>query len=129
MFHEQFYRELGKYLYVIASVDGSIQEKEFKMLNRVVSAELEWITDTGADFKYREITLAKLSFYNCIRDRAGQAKLKKSFLDFLRKHASKIDMHQKKVALQLIRQMAEAHKGTNAMEAVLETDVERYLKC
>jgi hypothetical protein len=89
---------------------------------------LERIKAMHADYKYQDITLAKLSFYNCIQGQADLTVSKRSFLDFIRKHATKLDRHQKEAAMRIIRQVAEAYKGRNAKEAELEADVEKYLK-
>lgn len=127
MIHEQFYRELGKYLYAMARADGSIQDKERKMLEKTVSEELDLVSHTDKEFQYKEVTLSKLSFYNCIRENTDVSEARNSFLDFIREHSGRIDAHERRIAIRLIRRIGEAYKGTSSAEGTLETDAEKYL--
>ncbi len=79
------------------------------------------------DFSYKEVILAKLSFYTCIREHADTREARNSFLDFIRKHVNSIDILQRRIAARLIRRMAEAYKGKSKEEGELESEAEKYL--
>jgi hypothetical protein len=128
MIHEQFYSELGKYLYAIAMADGGIQEQELKKLERAVSHELKLMKSKEENIKYKEVILAKLNFYNSIREHTNMNDARNSFISFIKKNSGKLDFHEKQVGLKLIRIIAEAWKGKDKTEDILVTEAEKYLK-
>lgn len=126
MIQEQFYSELGKYLYAIAMADGIIQDNEIRKVERIVSHELQ-LMKSEKNIRYKEVILTKLNFYNCLRDRADINNAKNSFLNFIKKNEGKIDAHEQEVAGKLIRKVATAWKGKNKTEEILVRKAEKYL--
>jgi hypothetical protein len=127
MTEEHFYRELGKYLYAVAMVDGEIQDSEKHMLDKIIDDELTLLAHDDEAFKYREVTLAKLSFYTCVREQIGIQDAKNSFLNYVSENQHRLDQHVRKIAMRLIRRMAEAWKGINKSESEILLEAQKVL--
>jgi uncharacterized tellurite resistance protein B-like protein len=126
MIDEQFYRELGKFLYAIAMSDGRIQEAEVKKLEKIVRDELKTIKSGQLPPEDDEVLLTKLSFYTCIREHASTRKEAHSFLEFLEKNRHLVTNRQRLMAAKLIHAISSAG-GLKPMESELIASAKNYL--
>jgi hypothetical protein len=116
MIHSQFYTELGKVLYAIAFVDGSIQEAEVQELERYIKRILKSLPPDGNED--RIVMISKLRFYNCIKEHLKPKIAFHSFYNFMDKYGDKISAHDKDLAHQLITAIADAYKGLQQTELI-----------
>ena len=125
MMHEQFYRELGRYLYALALSDGFIQKRERRKLDKAVTHALKGLC--GKYSQQGELVLSKLSFHNCEKQGMTARDAEKSFLDFISEHADKIEEDDKQMAYTLIHKLANAWGGVRRKESVMEKAVHDIL--
>jgi hypothetical protein len=128
MIHEQFYLELGKFLYAIALSDGSIQPDEIKKLEKIISDQLDAIRQDHEHVEENEIILSKLSFYNCLREHATVKVGKRSFINFLEKYGDQLHDHERHLAVKLISAVSSASYGISPQELLLIKAAENYFK-
>lgn len=120
MHYKRFYSELGKLLYAVAEIDGTISQKEKKSLQDIIKKELvpsETHTDEfGTDVAY----YAEIEF-----DFLADKKIHDtewafdSFIDYVDEHRTAFDEKMKKVSLKLVKKLAAAYQGTNNKEKAL----------
>ena len=119
MLHKQFYSELGKLLYSIADVDGTISKPEREALRELVRKELapaEKNTDefgTDAAF-YTEIEFDILEDTNSEPDVAFE-----SFISYIENHKTAIDKRMLLTTRNIATRLADAFHHTNIKEQEL----------
>lgn len=119
MTYKDFYSELGKLLYAISDIDGTISKEEKKKLQEIIKNELvaeESHTDafgTNAAF-YSEIEFEFLD-----ENIADAAAAFESFIDFVEYHHTAFDERMKKTSLHVMKELANVYYGTNKKEKQL----------
>ncbi|HLG35429.1 MAG TPA: hypothetical protein VI757_11160 [Bacteroidia bacterium] len=119
MLYTEFYSALGKLLYAVADVDGTITQKEKKALREIVRNELapaEKHTDFfGTDAAY----YAETEFDFLEEGQADSETAFNSFIDFVEEHHTAFDERMKKVCLHVANELATAYKKKNKKEDIL----------
>jgi len=115
MISKEFYIELGKLLYAIATVDGSISEKETKVLDQFIHQDLNHKKYNALAGK-EEILLTKASFYNCHKENATVNDLLQSYKTFLQKYGTRLETNLKMLGATLLQKIASTHKGMSLRE-------------
>lgn len=128
MKYREFYSELGKLLYAVADVDGTISKKEKQALLHLVQQELvpqeqhtdavgtdaAWYTEIGFEIQEENITDAETAF--------------QSFIDYVEDHHTAFDKNMVKVCLRVASELASVYHGTNRKEKALLQQLEQRLK-
>ena len=132
MVYKRFYAEVGKLLYAIASADGRVDEKEYRLLRDLVRQKLvpmENNTDVfGTDAAY----YAEMEF-DVLYDQIADAEPAfNSFIDYVEDHHLSFDNHLKDVCRQLAREVGHAYYGINKKEssmlARLKKEMDKIMK-
>jgi uncharacterized tellurite resistance protein B-like protein len=119
MLYKEFYSELGKLLYAVSDIDGTVSAVEKKKLQKIVKEELvpaeSHVDDFGTnvgfysemefDFQDEEISDAETAF--------------ESFISFVEDHHTAFDERMKKVSLHIMKELADVYYGTNKKEKEL----------
>jgi hypothetical protein len=122
MFYRQFYSELGKLLYALASVDGVISDKEKAALKDFVRKDLvpnEKHTDKfGTDAAY----YIEIEF-DILEDAMPDTEATfDSFLEFIERHYTAIDKRMRDDSIRIAVKVANAfHKTSKKEKALIET--------
>jgi uncharacterized tellurite resistance protein B-like protein len=121
MFYRQFYSELGKLLYAIASTDGVVSEKEKQALKELVRKELvpaEKHTDThGTDAAY----YLEIEFDILDDTMSDPEEAYGSFINFIEKHYSAIDGQMRDSTLKVAKKLAEVYKVSKKEKELIRT--------
>lgn len=128
MIHQQFYEELGTFLYALAKVDGTVQQKEIAEVEKSILHLLRKHKHFKDHPEYKELILSKLSFDNCLRKNLSLHEAQFSFTDFLKKQHKQIDGYMKQLAMSLINHTAHAYHGINKAEEKLIREVIELLE-
>ncbi len=116
MFYRQFYSELGKLLFGLANVDGSISNKEREALKQLVKTELapsEKHTDKfGTDAAY----YTEMEFDILEDTMMDPEQAFDSFLFFIENHHSAIDDRMRQVTLKVAKKLADKYHRTSKKE-------------
>ena len=119
MIYKQLYSELGKLLYAVADVDGTISQKEKQTLQELVKKELvpaeqhtdefgtdvAYYTEFQFDFSDESITDTQSAF--------------ESFIDFIEDHKNDLDENMIWVIHRVAAKLAESYYHTNRKEKKL----------
>jgi uncharacterized tellurite resistance protein B-like protein len=116
MFYRQFYSELGKLLFALANVDGTVSKKEKEALKELVKKELapaEKHTDKfGTDAAY----YTEMEFEILEDNMMDPEQAFESFLFFIDNHHSAIDERMRQATLKVAKKLADAYHRTNKRE-------------
>ena len=127
MVYKKFYAEVGKLLYAIASADGRVDEKEYRMLRDLVRKKLvpmEESTDVfGTDAAY----YAEMEF-DVLYDQIADAEPAfDSFIDYVEANYQAFDKHLKDVCKQLSSEIGHAYYGMNKKESAMLKELKREM--
>ena len=127
MLYRQFYSELGKLLFALASVDGVISKKEKQELKELVKKELapaEKNTDKfGTDAAY----YTEIEFDILDDEMMDTEQAFESFLFFIEEHHSAIDTRMREVTLKVAKRLAASFHKTNKKEKEMIKRLEEKL--
>ena len=117
MVYRRFYSEVGKLLYAVAAVDGTVQKKEYDKLRDIVEKKLvpeEHSTDQfGTDSAY----YAEIEFDILMEQSADSKSCFNSFCNYIEDHRTAFDKHLKMMVVNLAKELAHVYRGTNTKEA------------
>jgi uncharacterized tellurite resistance protein B-like protein len=128
MLYKEFYSELGKLLYAVSDIDGTISEAERNKLQEIVKKELAPLevhvdkNGTNTAF-YSEIE------FDFLDEQAADAEAAfESFMNFVEDHHTAFDEKMIKASLRLMKELAAAYYGTNKKEKELIQRATKLLK-
>ena len=127
MLRKQYYSELGKMLYALAAVDGTISEAEKKVLRDIVRNELAPGEDNRDEFGtdaayYTEIEFDILEDSVTDPDAAFE-----SFLGYIEDHQTAVTLPMIAAARRIARRLAVSFHGTNERERDLLARLDKKL--
>lgn len=128
MLYKEFYSELGKLLYAVSDVDGTISKTERNKLQEIVKKELAPVEShidihgTNAAF-YSEIEFDFLD-----EEIADPKTAFESFISFVEDHHSAFDERMIKVSLRVMKELADAYYGTSKKEKDLIQQATKLLR-
>lgn len=127
MVYRRFYSEVGKLLYAVAAVDGTVQKKEYDKLRDIVEKKLvpeEHSTDQfGTDSAY----YAEIEFDILMEQSADSVSCFNSFCNYVEAHRTAFDKHLKIMVLNLAKELAHVYHGINTKEAVMIKKLKKKL--
>ena len=121
MDYRKYYNELGKLLYAVANVDGTVQQKEIEELRKLVREELMHLEDTEDDYSMDAAFFTEFEFdYMREENTTSSEELLQSFKDYL-ENTPELRPSMKQAARRAAHRIAEAFAGVNKKEeAILE---------
>ncbi len=119
MIYRNFYSEVGKLMYSIASIDGKVNRKEYEKLRDIVEKKLvpmESSTDSfGTDAAY----YAEIEFDILQDEELDPQWCFDSFVNYVDTHKTAFDTKLKKMVMNLSKELSAVYHGTNKKEAAL----------
>lgn len=117
MNYKKLYIELGKLLYAIAKVDGTVQPQEKEALKQIVILQLAPLEASIDKFGSDQAFYAEFEFDTLDSSDATYADALQSWLYYAETHASLFNDQLIKLVFDAVKQMAEAYRGTSKAEA------------
>lgn len=132
MIYKKFYAEVGKLLYAIASADGKVDEKEYKMLRNMVRNKLVPMESDMDVFGTDAAYYAEIEFDFLNEQMADPEPAFNSFIDYVEAYHQSFDSHLKEVCFRLSKEIAHAYYGINKKESsmlkVLKKEMDKLEK-
>ena len=113
MVSENYFKELGRFLYAIALADGDVNDKEVKQLETMVKEGMKNHTEEELD---AFLILMKLTFYNAKKEGLSVHVITNQFVHFLDQFHHLLKSEEKLIGRTLIMKMANAFKGVSEVE-------------
>lgn len=119
MFYRQYYSELGKVLYSIASINGVIPAKEKEKLKELVREELVPAEKHKDTFGSEAAYYVEIEF-DVLEDEVADTEAAfDSFIDFINEHYSAITQSMRDSALRVAEKLAAVYHKTSKREKEL----------
>jgi uncharacterized tellurite resistance protein B-like protein len=119
MHYKEFYSELGKLLYAVSDIDGTLSKAEKNKLQEIVKKELVPAETHVDDFGTNTAFYSEIEF-DFMDEAIGDAVTAfESFIDFVEDHHTAFDAQTKKASLHVMKELADAYYGTNKKEKEL----------
>ncbi len=116
MDYRKYYNELGKLLYAVANVDGSIQQKEVEEVHKVVKEELLQLENSIDDFNTDAAFFTEFEFdYLREENTTSSEDLLSSFKEYL-KNTPELTPGLKEAARHAAERVARSFAGINKQE-------------
>jgi len=128
MFYRQFYSELGKLLFALASVDGHVSKKEKEALKEFVKKELAPAEKHTDKFGTDAAFYTEMEFDIADDEGMDTEQAFESFLFFIEEHHTAIDDRMRKATLKVAKQLADSYHKTSKKEKDLIKRLEEKLK-
>jgi hypothetical protein len=127
MLYKQYYSELGKMLYALASVDGTITAAEKKALHDIVRNELAPAEKNRDEFGTDAAWYAEIEFDILDETVTDPSAAFASFLGFLEDHQTAVTVPMMESARRIAARLAASFRGTNRKEQALLAELDRKL--
>jgi uncharacterized tellurite resistance protein B-like protein len=122
-----FYKELGRLLYAIAAVDGSVNDKEMATLKRIVSEELVPLEASTDHFGTDQAYITEFEF-DVLADRSASPEgAFDSFIAYMARHKNDLDPERKELIYRAADAVASAFHGVNKAELPFLVELHRHL--
>lgn len=116
MDYRKYYNELGKLLYAVANVDGSVQQKEIDEVHRLVKDQLIKLDDSMDDFNTDAAFFTEFEFdYLHEENVTSSEELLNSFKEYL-ESTPELTPGMIKAARRAAQRIAESFAGINKKE-------------
>ncbi len=125
--YKKFYKELGKLLFAMAKVDGTIHPKEVAAMKEMVRTELAPFEDTKDDFGTDAAYFAEFEFDFLANGVHTVDEAYSSFESYIKEYDKKLPVELKKLAYRLSYGVANASHGINKKEQALLDKIEDLL--
>ena len=127
MDYRRYYNELGKLLYAVANVDGSIQNKEVEEVHKVVREELMQLDNSIDDFNTDAAFFTEFEFdYLREENTRSSDELLRSFKDYI-DNTPELTPGMKRAAQHAAHRVADAFAGVNKKEEALLNKLDQIL--
>lgn len=113
MVSENYFKELGRFLYGIALSDGDVNQKEVRHLETLVKEEMKDHPEEELD---AFIILMKLAFFNAKKEELSVHAITGQFVRFLTQFQHLLKPEEKRIGRSLIVKMAKAFGGVSEVE-------------
>jgi uncharacterized tellurite resistance protein B-like protein len=119
MLYKEFYSELGKLLYAVSDIDGTISAAEKSKLQDIVKKELVPAESHVDDFGTNAAFYSEIEFDFMDEEISDAESAFESFISFVEDHHTAFDEQMKKISLRIMKELANAYYGTNKKEKEL----------
>jgi uncharacterized tellurite resistance protein B-like protein len=119
MHYKEFYSELGKLLYAVSDIDGTLSKAEKNKLQEIVKKELVPAETHVDDFGTNTAFYSEIEFDFMDEEIGDAVTAFESFIDFVEDHHTAFDAQTKKASLHVMKELADAYYGTNKKEKEL----------
>ena len=113
MVSENYFKELGRFLYAIALADGDVNEKEVRHLETMVKEEMKDHPEEELD---AFLILMKLTFFNAKNEGLSVHAITNQFVHFLNQFHHQLKREEKRLGRSLIVKMANVFGGVSEVE-------------
>jgi len=127
MVFRKFYSEVGKLLYSISCIDGTVNRKEYEKLRDIVKKKLVPQEDNTDQFGTDAAYYAEIEFDILLDRMPNPISCFNSFCDYIAAHHTAFDKHHKEMMIEMARDIAQVYRGTNSKEAELIKKLKKRL--
>lgn len=115
-------------MYAVADVDGTISQKEKEKLAEIVRKELV-PSEKRVDAYGTDVAFYSEFQFDIEEDTIAEPDVAlESFLDFVKEHPSAFTTQMKETCIKIVKELADAYRGTNRLEEILVNKLETRLK-
>lgn len=123
----QFYQNLGKLFYAIASTDGSVTPKEMSNLNDIVKSHWLCLEETDDQYNVDAAYQIQIVFDQLYSSNASPKHCYNEFEDFSKRHPSLFSIEINKLILSTATSIANAYAKVNKSELIMLAKLELHL--
>lgn len=116
MVHSRFFEDLGRVLYVLAMNDGTVQDREREVVERLVDETMQAHPVFQDDTQLKNAILSKISFRNAVREGLDTPGVVDRFCQQVVEHRERIGQESLNFAWAVIRGLFDSWKGTSVSE-------------
>ena len=117
MNYKKLYIELGKLLYAIAKVDGTVQAQEKNALKQIVISHLAPLEASIDKFGSDQAFYTEFEFDTLDSVDATYSDALQSWINYAESHPAIFNDQLIKLVFDAVKQMADAYRGTSKVEA------------
>ncbi|WP_250631671.1 hypothetical protein [Rhodoflexus caldus] len=126
-FYKKLYKNIGVLLYAIAKADGQIQDKEIKVIHRIVVEDLAPLEESVDNFGTDAAFFAEFEF-EILQDRDISAqKAFDRFVAFAKENQKNLSPELRALIVKSVEKVAAAYRGTNKAEAEMIESLKKHL--
>jgi uncharacterized tellurite resistance protein B-like protein len=114
--YKQFYKELGHLLYAVAYSDGKVRKKEVDAMREFVLKELAPFEPSADSSGMNQAFYTQFEFEDIANRNEPAAIVFLSFVEYLKKNATRMDEHLKTAIVKAVEKVSEAYRKTNKLE-------------
>lgn len=128
MIHIKLYSELGKLLYAIANIDGTITKTEKETIKNIIKNEIVQLEDHTDKFGTNAGYYSEIEFDFLDEEMIDTESTFTSFMNFIEEHHTAFDDTMVKSCLTMLNKVANAYKKTNKKEKELLENLKNKLE-
>lgn len=122
---KQFYKELGRLLYAIASSDDRVRAQEREAMHKIVLKELSHIEHHYDSSGMNHAFYTGFTFEELEKEHTPAFSAFNSFISFFRENRAFIDARMKQAIVDAVVRVADAYRHVNRRESKLVEAVKR----
>ena len=127
MIYKNFYAEVGKLLYALAKVDGSISKEEIETVHQLVLKKLVPLETSTDEFGTDSAFYVEMEFDFLNENFHDPETAFDSFMNYFKEHYTAFDNHLKEVVFQVSEILINSYHNTNIRDHYMILELKTML--